>query len=181
MGHPGGIHVVGNLIMSPIERSRFETLVRTHHEVVFRAAFQILRNDDEALDVTQEVFLSVLEERQRLDEADDEGRVLRWIAAKRALMLLRGASRRRQREDRNAMNRETTRDHDDVVANDEAQTLWGCVSDLPEDLRRVDCTDGDNSCVLCTVLAYCVQFLWCVYKWTGENHPETLIESGTTP
>ncbi|MAB89449.1 MAG: hypothetical protein CMJ90_08335 [Planctomycetes bacterium] len=136
MGHPGGIHVVGNLIMSPIERSRFETLVRTHHEVVFRAAFQILRNDDEALDVTQEVFLSVLEERQRLDEADDEGRVLRWIAAKRALMLLRGASRRRQREDRNAMNRETTRDHDDVVANDEAQTLWGCVSDLPEDLRR---------------------------------------------
>ena len=136
MGHPGGILAVGNLIMSPIERSRFETLVRTHHEVVFRAAFQILRNDDEARDVTQDVFLSVLEERQRLDEADDEGRVLRWIAAKRALMLLRGASRRRQREDRNAMNRETTRDHDDVIANDEAQTLWGCVSGLPEELRR---------------------------------------------
>lgn len=122
--------------MSPIQRQRYESLVREHHERVYKAAFQILRDEDDARDVTQEVFLSVLEERQRLDEAADTGRVLRWLAAKRALMLLRSARRRRQREDRRAMDTTDVDRPTPELDADDAKRLWTQVARLPEELRR---------------------------------------------
>ena len=67
----------------------FVALVERYHRVVYNAAYNILRRADDATDVTQTVFLRVIE---RLDDYDSQYRFFSWlyrIAVNEALDVLR--------------------------------------------------------------------------------------------
>ncbi len=123
----------------PLERRVFESLVRDHHAAVYRSARRVVRRDADALDVTQQVFLRVLEGKIELARAADPGRVLRFYAARSALQHLRGDRNRRRREtEPSAM---ATRRRDDAPATPSPESretereLPRFVDRLPEDLR----------------------------------------------
>src|SRR5262245_38941243 len=87
-----------------LSRSGFEALVREHHAAVFRSAMRIVRDDDGAAEWAQQVFLRGVERQERLETAEDPGRVLRWLAAKGALAFARAAGTRRRKESEHAMS-----------------------------------------------------------------------------
>ncbi|MCC6781650.1 MAG: sigma-70 family RNA polymerase sigma factor [Planctomycetes bacterium] len=117
-----------------IERETFEELVRRHHAAVYRAARRIVRSDADAEDVSQQVFLCVLRGRQPLPaESEDAQRVLRWLASRTALTLLRAGRRRRHHETETArMNREPS---ERPMASDELAALRAGVEGLEESQR----------------------------------------------
>ena len=75
----------------------FRTLVERHSRAVFRLAYRMTANEQDAEDVVQDTFLHAF---RRLDQYDDRARFSTWlhrIAANRAYDLLR-ARRRRDEE-----------------------------------------------------------------------------------
>jgi len=116
---------------------RFETLVRTHHDAVYRAAWRVTRDADAALDVSQQVFLRIVEGRLELAGADDEGGVLRWWAVRIALAHARRARNHERQERSYAMRRESNdAGHEHLPErSEERQLLQRLVAGLPEDLR----------------------------------------------
>ncbi len=116
-------------------RRRYEALVRAHHGAVFRAAWQLLRSADDAQDVTQEVFTSVLRGRLRLAETEDPERVLRWMTCKAALQHLRREESRRQREVRVASERDEAVEDEAVEERERSRALSRGLARLKEELR----------------------------------------------
>ena len=112
----------------------FADLVRDHHAAVYRTARRIVRRDDDARDVTQQVFLTALGWDDRLRTADDPGRSLRWLARKTALMHLRSARSRKERERSSAMT-ETSYRPSDPARSEARGALRALVDGLPDDLR----------------------------------------------
>jgi RNA polymerase sigma-70 factor (ECF subfamily) len=112
-------------------------MVRAHHAEVYRSARRIVGDDANALDVTQQVFLRVLEGKVALGEARDRGRLLCWLAARTALAHRRGARTRREQEGTHAMERpNTTGGADDEAQRAEVRdALQRQVALLPEELR----------------------------------------------
>ncbi len=110
--------------------SRFEEWVRDHHAAVYRSAYRLVQNAEDAQDVTQEVFVQALEQRGRLADAEDARRVLCWMASKNALMHLRGDRRRKHREEAVAAMRE--REYEQPDRDDRIATL---LAKLPDELR----------------------------------------------
>lgn len=71
------------------DRSSFEELVRRHRNRVYALALRMLKNEDEALEIVQETFLSAF---RKLPEFRGESQFTSWlhrIAANFALMRLR--------------------------------------------------------------------------------------------
>ncbi len=58
------------------DRAAFEVLVRRYQRPLYNAAYRVLGNVDDANDITQVVFVRVLE---RLDEYDPQWRFFSWI------------------------------------------------------------------------------------------------------
>jgi RNA polymerase sigma-70 factor (ECF subfamily) len=123
-------------------RASFDRLVREHHAAVWRSAWRIVRDDDDASDVAQEVFLRLLRRSKESDElarAESPERVLRWLAVKSALAHLRGERNRRRREERSAMNRPERSDErgaaGPVQERELAEAARRAVAELPDELR----------------------------------------------
>ena len=77
------------------DRVAFETLVTRYQRPIFNAAYRVLANADDASEVTQNVFLRVLE---KLDDYDGQYKFFSWIyriAINEAIDMLR----RNQREE----------------------------------------------------------------------------------
>ncbi len=115
----------------------FPALVREHHAAVFRSALRVTGDAAAASDVTQEVFLRVLEGKQRLDRAASVRAVLCWLATRLGANAVR-ARRRRQGHEENAMH------HHDLTPIDPAEACSAAdlaaavqrhVDALPADLR----------------------------------------------
>lgn len=99
--------------------TQFEDWVQEHHAAVYRTAYRLVQSAEDAQDVTQEVFIQALEQQDRIGSAEEPRRVLCWMAAKKALMHLRGDRRRKQREDEVAAMKEhdyVQPEHDDRIA-----------------------------------------------------------------
>ena len=112
----------------------FETLVRAHHDAVYRSALRITASDADARDVAQEVFLRVLQDKLAVEEDGARG-VLCWWSVRIALDTKRSAARRRRREDRHAMERERNRQQEPRADTEQLSRLWGFVAGLPDELR----------------------------------------------
>jgi len=110
--------------------SQFGDWVQEHHAAVYRTAYRLVQSREDAQDVTQEVFIQALEQRERLKTAEEPGRVLCWMAAKKALMHLRGDRRRKQREDEVAAMQER-----EYIQTENGDPVARLLTKLPEELR----------------------------------------------
>lgn len=117
-----------------LEKLAFDALVRSHHAAVYASALRIVRDHDVALDVTQDVFLALLEGRIELRGGGDE-QVLRWFAIRRGLQACRERSNRRRREERYAMEQPEARLDPAVLEREFALGLEQSVARLPDELR----------------------------------------------
>lgn len=121
--------------MKRARRAAFEDLVREHHLAVYRTALRIVRSEADAQDVTQQVFLSVLEGRSQAARSDEVGRSLRWLATRTALSHLRGARNRRARENRCAVKNEAHDEEHHPEGEERVSALRRMLDRLPEELR----------------------------------------------
>jgi RNA polymerase sigma-70 factor (ECF subfamily) len=117
-----------------LPRAEFERLVREHHAAVYASAMRILRDGGAALDVTQDVYVALLEGRITLSGSDDE-RVLRWFAIRGSLQVLRERANRRLREEHFAMQQPEASLDTSVQDVDAASAVERFVARLPEELR----------------------------------------------
>jgi len=133
--------------MQRLPRDQFEALVRDHHAAVHRSAARWVGAHD-ATDVTQDVFVRVLDGKVRLGAAHSVRATLCWLATRLAANHRRSRSRRSQHEE-NAMlptATDTTR-HDPArlaAAADLHHTVAELVSALPPELRlplQMHCQD----------------------------------------
>lgn len=126
-------------MQTPDPKIDFEALVHAHHATVFRCALRVLRSEADARDLTQEVFLEVLQRPERFAQARDPAAVLAWTATRKALALLRGDRNRRQREESHAMlERDGALEQQLEDQNESAEVrslLSRLVAKLPDDLR----------------------------------------------
>ena len=124
--------------MPRLSREQFETLVTEHHAAVHRSAARLLDSAAEAADVTQDVFVRVLEGKVRLDAAQSVRATLCWLATALARNARR-SRRRRQDHEENAMNEHLTREADDPARvsaeRDMQRAVLAVMETLPEDLR----------------------------------------------
>jgi RNA polymerase sigma-70 factor (ECF subfamily) len=77
------------------DRTAFAALVRRYQRPLYNAAYRVLGNLDDANDITQVVFVRVLE---RLDEYDPQGKFFSWIyriAINESINVLRNRGRDR--------------------------------------------------------------------------------------
>lgn len=118
-----------------LERSEFEGWVREHHRAVYASALRILGQAEEALDVTQKVYLELLEKGVDVAPDGDPRRLLSWMATQHALSQLRSAANRRRREDETAMRQPTSFEDQGPEIDEERGVIARFVSKLPEDLR----------------------------------------------
>jgi RNA polymerase sigma-70 factor (ECF subfamily) len=117
-----------------IGRESFEHLVREHHAAVFRSARRILRDEATAEDVTQQVFLRVLDGRcAPPTEPTEAARVLRWLATRLALNELRAGQRRRHHETETAKMQPTQ--HEQPPPTDELRAVRAAIDGLDDPLR----------------------------------------------
>ncbi len=121
-----------------LDRDVFEELVRTHAAAVYRTARRVCRGDDDAADVTQQVFLAALQGRAELGaDVAATGTSLRWLAGRYALNHLR-AARRRVGHERLAAARETQmmeERQDRSAARDDHDLVRGALLELDDDVR----------------------------------------------
>jgi len=113
----------------------FERLVRDHHATVWRSAWRVVRDADDASDVTQEVFAQLLRRGGEVAAAESPEKWLRWLAVKTALAHLRGARHRKEREERHAMERPERSDDREPAQRELAAAVRACVAALPDELR----------------------------------------------
>jgi len=117
-----------------LTRAAYDKLVRQHHAAVYASALRIVRDVDSALDVTQNVYVALLEGRITLSGTEDE-RVLRWFAIRGSLQILREQSHRRQREETYAMEQPEARLDARALDADSATALERFIERLPDELR----------------------------------------------
>ncbi|MFH0947089.1 MAG: sigma-70 family RNA polymerase sigma factor [Planctomycetota bacterium] len=122
--------------MSPRpSRGPFEQLVRDHHADVYRSAYRVLKDADDAMDVTQQVFLKLFEQRRAPTAWRDVGGMLRWLAVRTAFMHLRSAKARRRRERSQAMKNPENDAGSRLEKEEEASALRRFLNLLPDELR----------------------------------------------
>lgn len=116
-----------------------EVLVREHSALVFRVAYSVLRNPEDAEDAAQETFLRALRYRKRLREVEDARRWLARVAWRVAL------DRRRRRPETSLEDaaqavrslRDSGAPSDQIAAGRQMMALLeGLIGALPADLRE---------------------------------------------
>ncbi|MBL8749392.1 MAG: sigma-70 family RNA polymerase sigma factor [Planctomycetes bacterium] len=123
--------------MTRLSDERFESLVRDHHAVVYRAAHRLVGDAALAADVAQDVFLRVLEGKVRLEAAANERATLCWFATRLAANTMR-SRRRRAHHEENAMRPDPLSTDDPAEASsvhDLHHTVQRLVDNLPRDLQ----------------------------------------------
>lgn len=121
--------------MTPITTTAFEDLVREHHAAAYRAALRVTERPEDAADAVQQAFVVALEQGERLLACEQPERVLKWLAVKQALMILRGERRRRVRETANVMSLEPSNPIESAQHAEHREAARTALRDLPPDLR----------------------------------------------
>jgi RNA polymerase sigma-70 factor (ECF subfamily) len=112
---------------------RFSELVRTHSRFVFRVAYSVTRNVQDAEDITQETFWK-LYRNGGWREAQDERAFLAKVAWRLAVSM---AGRRRKGERVVDQASNQAGPEAEALENDRHSLVQRLVDALPDDLRRV--------------------------------------------
>ena len=124
--------------MARLSREQFERLVHVHQAAVFRSARRLAGDDAVAADIVQDVFLRVLEGKERLELARDERALLCWLAVRLAGNARR-AGRRRHHHEEHAMTIANTADPSDPLSDavraELHRSVVAIVEALPDELR----------------------------------------------
>ncbi|HJO21957.1 MAG: sigma-70 family RNA polymerase sigma factor [Myxococcota bacterium] len=125
------------------DEAAFETLVRRHERRVFGLLMRMLGNRDDALDVSQETFLSLHRHGHRFRREARFSTFVYRVAANAALNRRRSLGRKRSREQALARRQEagfdrpqSPRDPEAAAVGVEAQArVQRALLELPDDLR----------------------------------------------
>ncbi|MCI0776702.1 MAG: sigma-70 family RNA polymerase sigma factor [Chloroflexi bacterium] len=119
------------------DRSAFEALVQSYEELAFRAAYLIVRDEDDAADAAQDAFVRAY---QALDTFDTKRAFRPWllrIVTNVALNSTRAAKRRQAATERLATDRELELGQlqPDVAAEvaEQAERVWEAIGGLSDD------------------------------------------------
>jgi RNA polymerase sigma-70 factor (ECF subfamily) len=113
-------------------RRRLQAVVREHYEFVWLVAYRVLGNDEDAADVSQDVFLRLLLRPPVVDTVVSPKGYLSWCVVGRASSLRRSAERRRERE-RASLERLSR----SGLETDNLDALRAAMEALPLELRQV--------------------------------------------
>jgi RNA polymerase sigma-70 factor, ECF subfamily len=117
-----------------------EAMVREHSRLVFRIAYSVLRNHADAEDATQEVFIRVLKNRDKLADVREQKLWLAKIAWRVTLDWKKSVDRRRPADESGLILDDLSAAHtsaDDVIAGKQmAALLEKMMATLPADLRE---------------------------------------------
>lgn len=107
-------------------------LYRAHASAVMRVAYHLTTSRDEAEDIVQDVFVGLPEALRKLGDLSSFPSWLRRVAARTALMRMRGERRRRQSPLEGA-------EHSATPAHDgmERDAIAGALASLSDELRTV--------------------------------------------
>ena len=111
-------------------RRRLARVVREHYQEVWRLALKLTGNEDDAADVTQEVFLALLLSPPKLAEVSSPRGYLAWRVVARVSRLRRTLKRRRQREEEHAQRLAR-----EVTEAQRTEVVRETLAQLPEDDR----------------------------------------------
>jgi RNA polymerase sigma-70 factor, ECF subfamily len=135
--HERADRLTGDLVTVDDDLAReFEVRLVESSRLVFRVAFSVLRQREDAEDVAQEAFSKAYRGFRQLRDRD---RFRAWLVRmtwRMALDRQRTNKRRLAREQRLEVDREPTTG-DEAVARDRAEQLWRAIDSLPEKLRLV--------------------------------------------
>ena len=120
-----------------------ETLVASHSLMVFRIAYSILRNHQDAEDAAQECFLRVLKHRDRLHEVQNAKTWLARIAWTTALdkrrsgrVMVSLSDEESGAEARQSLSDSSPAPDEQVAGRQMQQMLQRLIAGLPEELRQ---------------------------------------------
>lgn len=85
--------------MQPIDKKSFETLFRTHYELLCKTSYRIVRDSDEAEDIVQQVFCLFWEQRDVLKIRQSALAYLSKCVINHSLNRIRSNGNRTKRED----------------------------------------------------------------------------------
>ena len=122
------------------DRAAFDALVQSYQELAFRAAYLIVRDEDDAADVAQDAFVRAY----RSLGAFDTSRLFRpWllrIVTNVALNSARSSGRRdaaTERLARDAGTGKNQRPDAAVEAAEQSERVWSAIAGLPDDDQRL--------------------------------------------
>ena len=131
-GHPTTF-----LVMEEDLKEEFEMRIAECSTLAFRVAYGVLRNREDAEDVTQETFAKAY---RSFSSLRDRERFRSWIvkiAWRMALDTLRSRKRRVVREEVHADMADTSDTVANIVDRHRAAEVWRAVDSLPEKMRIV--------------------------------------------
>lgn len=120
------------------DRAAFLALYRKHRDDVYRFAYGLSRSGDVAEDVTQDVFVNMLQRASSFEPS--KGSVRAWLfGCARNLML--GELNRQRRWGRSALDPDeqegSSNPHNELVTERRAKSLHAAISGLPFQYREV--------------------------------------------
>ena len=118
-------------------KREFEVRITESSTLAFRVAFGVLRNREDAEDVTQEAFATAYRSFGRLRDRERFRAWLVRMAWRLAISHRRSSKRRTLREEMHAdSSAQSSVSHDpDILATERATRLWQAIDALPEKLR----------------------------------------------
>jgi RNA polymerase sigma-70 factor (ECF subfamily) len=120
------------------KRRAIKLLTLKYREALYRKAFYIVRNKDEAFDIVQEAFVKVLRQDNFFDV---DFKIKAWlyrVVTNRALNIRRDTARRKVLIEQNVFEDRTVADQvTSIVEREEGTKLQQCLSKLSEDHRKV--------------------------------------------
>lgn len=122
------------------DRAAFDALVLQHEEVAFRAAYLIVRDEDEAADVAQDAFVRAYRSLKVFDPSRPFRPWLLRIVTNLALNSTRAGKRRDAAVERLAVTeRRETEPPPDAAAEaaEQSARVWDAVSQLAHDDQRI--------------------------------------------
>jgi RNA polymerase sigma-70 factor (ECF subfamily) len=120
---------------SPAGRKDLELVQRAiseHHAFVYRLAYRMLRNQADAEDLTQTVFVELVRSPGALARVASPRAWLARVTFSKVASAKRGESRRRKREENWAKDRPATAAGDEMNTNDD---VTEAIASLPDELR----------------------------------------------